>query len=129
MIYRLSMIALCIFAMGCSAGEGGNVANPFVYVAGYHNTITCFVLDMATGELKPSSTSDGGKNPTYIAWSPNHKFMYACNETGPGKIAAFSINPKDGALTRLNDAGLPQDGAIFLIVRQRRNGLFCGICG
>jgi len=101
-------------AVHCAGGEPpaknaeGNMSNPFVYVSGYDNLVSCFVLDMATGALKPSSTSDGGKNPTYLAWHPSRKYMYAVNELGQGSVTAFAINPQDGALTKINDA--PSNG-------------------
>jgi len=110
----IAVLFSVLSVFGCMAGEGN--MSPFVYVAGYHNSITCFTLDMATGELKPSSVSDGGKNPTYIAWSPNKKFMYACNELDAGRVTAFSINPKDGSLTKINDAGCAGKGPCHVSV-------------
>ena len=101
----------------------------FVYVAGYDNTVSCFGLDMATGMLQPISTSDGGKNPTYMAWHPNHKFMYAANEIGAGRVSAFSINPKDGALTKINDASSAGDGPCHVSVHPSGKWVFAANYG
>ncbi|MCY3019019.1 MAG: lactonase family protein [Planctomycetota bacterium] len=103
--------------------------NPFVYVAGYNPAISCFVLDMESGTLKPSSTSDGGKSPTYLAWSPSRKFMYAVNEVGGGRVTAFAINPQDGALTRINDASSAGNGPCHVSVHPGGKWVFAANYG
>lgn len=108
---------------------GGAMKNPFVYVAGYNPAISCFVLDMATGALKPSSSSDGGKSPTYLAWSPSRKFMYAVNEVGGGRVTAFAINPQDGSLTRINDASSAGNGPCHVSVHPGGKWVFAANYG
>lgn len=49
--------------------------NPFVFIAGYNNMVTCFELNAATGEMKELSRSDCGKAPTYMSWHPSRKFI------------------------------------------------------
>ena len=44
------------------------------------------------------------KNPSFVAFHPSGKFLYAVNETGDGTLTAFGIDPKTGKLTRLNSA-------------------------
>lgn len=92
------------------------MAKPFVYISGYHNTVTCLVFDPATGALTPSSTSDGGKNPSYLAWNPERTRMYAINEAGAGRVTAFAIKPEDGSLTRINDAAAAGGGPCHVAV-------------
>lgn len=96
----------------------------FVYVAGYHTTLSCFVLDPGTGALQPASTSEGGRNPTYLAWHPSRKYMYAVNEVQPGRITAFSINPKDGALTKINEASAAGNGTCHVSVHKSGKWVF-----
>jgi 6-phosphogluconolactonase len=122
-------MASVVASVSRAAETGGTMKNPFVYIAGYDKTISCFVLDMATGELKPSSTSDGGKNPTYLAWSPSRKFMYAVNEAGPGRVAAFAINPQDGALTKINDASSAGGGPCHVSVHPGGKWVFAANYG
>jgi 6-phosphogluconolactonase len=106
---------LLVGLMSLSANAEENM-NPRVYISGYSPTISCYTLDMATGELKPLSTSEGGKNPSFLAWSPDKKFLYSCLEAGDGAIAAFSINPKDGSLTKINEASSAGKGPCHVSV-------------
>jgi 6-phosphogluconolactonase len=96
-----------------SAAEG----RVFVYVSGYAPEIACFTLDSASGTLTPSSTSPGGSNPSFLAWSADHRFVYAINEINPaGRVVSFSVNPVQGALTRINDAASAGSGPCHLAV-------------
>ncbi len=89
----------------------------FVYVSGYAPAISCFTLDTASGTLTPASSSPGGTNPSFLAWSADHRFMYALNESDPmGKIASFKIDPVNGSLTRINDASAAGKGTCHLAV-------------
>jgi 6-phosphogluconolactonase len=90
--------------------------HPLVFVAGYDNTVTCFDFDPASGDMKQLSQSDCGKNPTYLAIHPSHKFLYAANEVKPGKVSAYSISATDGKLTRIDEASSAGDGPCHLAV-------------
>lgn len=91
-------------------------ANPFVYIGGYSNTVTCFEFNPENGELKQLSTSDCGKNPTYLAIHPSRKFVYAANEIDPGKITSYSIDPKDGKLTLINEVSAGGGGPCHIVI-------------
>lgn len=41
-------------------------------------------------------------NPSFVAVSPNKKFVYTANEDDPGHVTAFSFNRSNGQLTQLN---------------------------
>ena len=41
-------------------------------------------------------------NPSFVAVSPDKKFVYAVNEDDPGNVTAFSFNRSNGQLTQLN---------------------------
>ncbi|MGD0089702.1 MAG: lactonase family protein [Planctomycetota bacterium] len=124
------LVFLLGFAAHCAGGETpaktaeGHMSNPFVYVSGYDETISCFVLDLATGTLQPASTSSGGKNPTYLAWHPSRKYMYAANEGQPGRVTAFAISPNDGALTKLNEASSAGNGPCHVSVHPSGKWVF-----
>src|SRR5579862_7595232 len=64
--------------------------------------ITALNLNLATGALAPAdATAPASQSPSFLAFSPNHKFLYAVNEVddfpGPngkgGAVTAFSIDP------------------------------------
>lgn len=104
------VLAAMAFAASVSAADGKQV----VYIAGYGPTISCFTLDAAAGTLAPLSTSEGGNNPSYLAWDPSKRFMYAINEGDPGKVIAFAIDPANGALKKINEAAVAVGGACHI---------------
>lgn len=103
--------------------------NPFVFIAGYNNMVTSFELNSSTGDMKELSRSDCGKNPTYMSWHPSHKFIYAANEVSPGKITAYSIDPKDGTLKLLNEASAGGNGPCHILVHPSGKWVFTASYG
>src|SRR5580698_1731080 len=65
--------------------------------------------DGATGEITPLGLAAETTNPSFVAMSPNGKFLYAVNEIGnykgpnSGGVSAFSIDHATGKLTFLNE--------------------------
>ncbi len=103
-------IAFLAVAASLNAADGKQV----VYIGGYGPTLTCFSFDGASGNLTKLSESDGGNNPSYLAWDPTKHFMYALNEGDPGKLVSFSIDAKDGKLTKLNEVPVAVGGACHI---------------
>jgi 6-phosphogluconolactonase len=87
---------------GASAGTGGTGGEVAVYVGGSSSTISIFALDLATGALTARGTAAGGSSPTYLAFAPSNRFLYAGNG-GQGRITSFRIDVTTGALTSLGD--------------------------
>ena len=84
---------------------------PFVYVSGYRPEIAIFRLDTAGGKLVPAGKATNvGQEPSFLALDPAAKFLFAVNETDPGRVRSFSVNQASGALTPLND--VPSMGSI-----------------
>src|SRR5919112_608827 len=96
-------------ACGGTAGQESRV--PFVYVSGYRPQIAIFRLNTATGTLLPAGTvTNVGQDPSFLAFDPATKYLFAANETDPGRVRSFAINQATGALTPLND--VPSAGSI-----------------
>jgi 6-phosphogluconolactonase len=77
------------------------------------------VYDVATGGLTPSSVSDGGTNPSFMAFSPNHKTVYAVNEaSGGGRMLAFQVNPENGALSKISNVSSGGGGPCHVSVHK-----------
>jgi len=89
---------------------------PFVYVGGFRPEISIFRLDMATGALTPAGTADGGKDPAFLAWDPRGRFLFAVNAVPEGRVVAFAVDQKTGALRRLNDVSSAGVGPAHLSV-------------
>lgn len=60
-------------------------------------------------------------NPSYLAVSPNEKFVYAVSEGGDGGSSAnaFSFEKKTGKLTLLNSQPTEGDGPCYIVVDGR----------
>ncbi len=98
--------------------------NPVVYVGTYTTVrpkgtegIFVYRLDMANGALALDSAIDAGPNPSFLALSPDGKYLYAVNETMDldgqpgGGVSALAVDAATARLTCLNrqrsHGGLP----------------------
>lgn len=65
-------------------------------------------FDLETGALAPCGLAEGVRNPSYLAFHPSRRFLYAVNElkefegTASGAVSAFALEPETGELTFLN---------------------------
>jgi 6-phosphogluconolactonase len=78
------------------------------YTARGSKGIYDYHYDAATGEIGSQELAAETSNPSFVAVSPNHHFLYAVNEdhdyqgTSSGVVSAFSLDQKTGKLTLLN---------------------------
>ena len=99
---RLLLLAL----LACAA----RAADPLVYIGTYSDGgskgIYVFRLQMKKGRLEPLGVAFETSNPTFLAESPTHRFLYSVNENGTarqmGSVSAFAIDPATGKLKLLN---------------------------
>jgi 6-phosphogluconolactonase len=83
-----------------------------VYLGTYTRTeskgIYLAKLDLATGRLSTPELVAEVKNPTFLAFHPSHKFLYAIGEIADfegkktGAVSALAIDPQSSRLTLLN---------------------------
>ena len=87
----------------------------FVYVGTYTEQpngkaegIYVYQMDPSTGALTQVRTVAGFANPSFLAFDPTQRFLYAVNETGTfagqpgGGVSAFALDAAAGNLTFLN---------------------------
>src|SRR4029434_2473479 len=78
------------------------------YTSGESRGIYRLRLDPATGALTPDGEPTESVSPSFLAWSPDGRRLFAVNETGdartdpPGGVSAFKVDAKTGALTLVN---------------------------
>ena len=121
-MHRAALIALAAasLATGTSAlarPEKAKEAMIYVgtYTSGDSKGIYRLRLDLATGGLTFAGEPTETVNPSFLAFHPSRRFLYAVNETGDapkdpsGGVSAFAVDPKTGALTFLNQQ--PSEGA------------------
>jgi 6-phosphogluconolactonase len=106
---RLSRFALA--AAVCSVlGSAAAAAEDWVYFGTYTGKdgskgIYRSKFDDATGKLTAPELAAEMESPSFLAISPNKKFLYAVGEGGAkdgGPVVAFALDAKTGALTKLN---------------------------
>jgi 6-phosphogluconolactonase len=93
-------------------------------------------LDPASGALTAPRLAAEAVNPSFLAFHPSHRFLYAVGEVEDfggkkaGGVAAFAINPEDGTLTSLNGQSSRGAGPCHLSVdRQGKNVLVANYGG
>ncbi len=118
LLRAVSIAFLTLFATACHAGAGTSMR---VYVGTYTNPqaggkgIYLYNLDLETGALKLDGVAAETASPSYLALSPDKKFLYSIGEVTEfrgkksGVVSAFSIDEKIGKLTLLNQQ--PAGGA------------------
>jgi 6-phosphogluconolactonase len=109
----LAVVACCLALAAADASV--SAASPKkvrvyvgTYTSGASKGIYRLELDLKTGALKPVGEPTETVNPSFLAFHPSGRFLYAVNETGDapgdasGGLSAFAIDPASGALTFLN---------------------------
>jgi 6-phosphogluconolactonase len=73
------------------------------YTSGQSEGIYVYTFDPATGQLAPHSKATDILNPSFLALSPNRKFLYAVSESAPdSRVYSFALDAEAGTLTSLN---------------------------
>ena len=103
-----------------------DASGPIVFIGTYTNAkvpsegIYAYRLDTKTGQMEPLGVAAKVGNPSFLAFHPSGKFLYAVSEDGVGTVTAFSINREKARLTELNHVPSKGDGPCHLNVE--RNG-------
>jgi 6-phosphogluconolactonase len=64
--------------------------------------IYAYRFDSATGKAEPLGLAAETPSPSWVALSPDKRFLYAANEQGAGAISAFALDGTTGKLKLLN---------------------------
>jgi 6-phosphogluconolactonase len=86
------------------AEPGGTKVNVYIgtYTGPNSQGIYRARLDMKTGALSSPQLAGKTDNPSFLAFHPNGKFLYAVNEQGNGGVSSFAVDPATGDLTAIN---------------------------
>jgi 6-phosphogluconolactonase len=88
----------------------------YVYVSGENPTITTLRLDPTSGALTRTATASAGTVPSYLAFAPSKKFLYAIDEIDQSRIIAFTVAGGSGTLREINREATGGAGAPHLTV-------------
>lgn len=100
--------------------------NSYVFVGSYNSDknkegIYVFKLDTVTGNLKKITTVSNVLNPSYLAVSPNGKYIFACTETktpNAGSVSSFEFKPQNKTLTFINSQKSGGENPVYLSVHK-----------
>lgn len=106
-IFRLPLrlVISAAVTMGAMFGLAAQAADPLVFVSGNGPEIISFTL--TGGKLSEVARSPAGKNPSYLAWSPNNQHLYAINDGA--KVLSFAIDAA-GKLTQTGEGSMGAAG-------------------
>jgi len=132
-------LVLLVFA-ACAAASDKKVARAhktdayFMYVGTYTQEgstskgIYAYRFSAGNAQVTPVGLAAETNNPSFLAVHPNHRFLYAVNETGnykgqkSGAVSAFAIDRATGKLTLLNE--VPSGGADPCYITVDKTGKF-----
>ena len=111
-VYALLFAALLLGVSSMSAADK-EAKTLWVYLGTYTGKdskgIYKALFDPATGKLSDAELVAETESPSFLAISPDRKYLYAVNEVGnyggsknAGSVTAFAIEPKTGKLKQLN---------------------------
>ena len=82
--------------------------------------IYSYDVNMKTGEFTQRSVTPGVSNPSFLALTPDRKFVYSVSESPAGSSAnAFTYDEKTARLTLLNASLTKSDGPCFISVTDK----------
>jgi|KBSSwiStaDraftv2_1062776.scaffolds.fasta_scaffold59407_2 6-phosphogluconolactonase len=92
------------------------------YTGGKSKGIYLSRFDSVSGKLGTSELAAETVSPSFLAVHPNHRFLYAANESGDfagkksGAVSAFAIDRNSGKLMPLNQQPSGGDGPCHVVV-------------
>jgi 6-phosphogluconolactonase len=81
-------------------------------------------LDTVTGKLSDPELAAETLSPTWLALSPDHKFLYSVNEQGKGTVSAFGLDAGSGKLTFLNSVSSKGESPCHIVVSKDGKSLY-----
>jgi 6-phosphogluconolactonase len=111
-------------AAGDALGDGRYLVYVGTYTVRGSQGIYAYRFDAHTGELTALGLAAHTTNPSFLAVDPSRRFLYAVNEVSDfqgqksGAVSAFSIDPRAGKLTLLNEVSSRGTGPCFVSLDQ-----------
>jgi 6-phosphogluconolactonase len=127
-LLMLGIALLTFAATTLTAASAANTGNYFAYVGTYTENgstgkgIYVYRYDARTGKMTPAGLAAQTMNPSFLVIHPNHKFLYAVNETDDyqgkksGAVSAFAIDRATGKLKLLNQMATGGGGPCYINV-------------
>jgi 6-phosphogluconolactonase len=122
--WLLVLFSVVAMSLGSAVAYPAEAGKFWVFVGTYTDGkskgIYRMVFDSASGKLSEPELAAEVSNPSFLAVHPTRKYLYSVNEgPGPGKgggVTSFSLDPKTGELTKINQESTVGDGPCHLVV-------------
>jgi 6-phosphogluconolactonase len=111
----IALLALSLASNFANAGAPTKSSKKYLMYVGTYTAegstskgIYAYRFDSSSGAVTPIGLAAQTTNPSFLAVNPNHRFLYAVNETADykgqksGAVSAFAIDTATGKLTLLN---------------------------
>lgn len=115
---RVTILSLLLFISVCATAQ-----NFYLFIGTYTTKgskgIYVYRFNAATGAAELVSNTDSAANPSYLAIAPNHKYVYAVNETHGqtgGNVSAYTFDRNTGKLTFINQQSTGGDDPCYVTV-------------
>ena len=100
------------------------------YTSGKSEGIYSFRFDPAAPDARQVSVTPGIRNPSFLATSPDGRFLYAVSELNgggdAGRVVAYRVDGSTGTLTRINDQPSGGDDPCYVTVDKTGRWLITG---
>jgi 6-phosphogluconolactonase len=129
----LIIVAPLLLSVSRTSGDNSKPSQYFAFIGTYTSKteskgIYSFHFDSGTGRLTSMAVAATTQDPSFLTVAPNEKYLYAVNELGEfngkksGAVTSYSLEPKSGKLTQLNQ--VPSGGADPCYVSFDQTGKF-----
>jgi 6-phosphogluconolactonase len=111
------------------ADAGGRLMFLGTQTAASSKGIYAYDFDPATGDLKQLGLAAGVDNPTFLAFTPDRKYLYAANEVDEfqggktGGVSGFAVH--GAKLTAINAVEAEGKGTTYVTVDHTGRAVFC----
>ncbi|HNU88392.1 MAG TPA: beta-propeller fold lactonase family protein, partial [Ferruginibacter sp.] len=120
MKHRVYLTVLLLFFVFITAAQDQHYLITGSYTSGKSEGIYVYLFNSSDGSYKEVSHAQIS-NPSFVAVSPDERFVYAVQENAAnkgrgGEIAAFSFNKRTGTLTYINEQASGGDHPCYVSV-------------
>lgn len=130
-IFKVFGLIALFFVLLFTLVDAGQNSTYYLLVGTYTSEtsegIYVYKFNAENGEITHVSKATGVENPSYLAVSPDGKYVYAVNELGgEGAVSSFAFNKKNGTLTFLNKQSSRGGSPCYVSVDKTGQAVFAG---
>ncbi|HLP38007.1 MAG TPA: lactonase family protein [Lacibacter sp.] len=122
-MYKLLLLLCLLFTVPVSAQQYHLLVG--TYTDAGSDGLYTYKFNAQTGDAIAQS-SVKTSNPSYLAVSPDNKFVYAVNSDNEGMVSAFQFNKQDGSLKFLNKVTSAGAGPCYVSINRKGNIVVAG---